>query len=90
MTQQQTFGEPLETFVGAAKYDSKGREIGFIVGLNDDGAGDFRAWVQSARKPRGGDFAQFGVPQRSKGFATQESATNWAYSTARARIAALR
>lgn len=83
-----TFGEPIETFVGTGKKDSKGREIGFIVGFNDDGQ-DFRAWVQAARRTAPGEFFDFGVRQRSKSFTSQEAANRWAYSTARERIANL-
>lgn len=86
MTTARTFGEPLETFVGTGKKDAKGREIGFIVGFNDDGQ-DFRAWVQAARKTAPGEFHDFGVRQRSKGFASPEAANPWAWSTARERLA---
>ena len=81
-----TFGEPFETFIGTGKRDSKGREIGFIVGLNDDGS-DFRAWVQAARRTGPGEFADFGPRQRSKSFTSQAEATCWAYSTAHERMA---
>lgn len=80
-------GEIFETFVPAGKVDSKGREIGFTVGLRDNGK-DFYAWVQAARKV-GADFKDFGVVQRSKLFTSQEAATGWAYRTARERIAKL-
>lgn len=89
-TQNSTFGEPLETFLGTGEYDNKGREIGFIVGFNDDGKGDFRAWVQAARKTAPGEFHDFGVRQRSKGFKSQVAATGWAYSEARNRIAKIK
>jgi len=88
-TATQTFGEAFETFVGSGKFDSKGREIGFIVGFNDDGAGDFRAWVQASRRT-GENWDDFGTRQRSKGFQTQEAANSWAYRTARERIANLK
>lgn len=85
----QKFGEAFETFVSAGAFDAKGREIGFIVGFNDDGANDFRAWVQAARRVGGlsGDFSDHGVRQRSKGFSSAEEANRWAYATARERIA---
>lgn len=86
--QTNTFGEPFETFVGAGKKDGKGREIGFIVGFNDNGE-DFRAWVQAARRTAPGEFTDFGVRQRSKGFTSQDAANRWAYAEARARIAKL-
>lgn len=85
MTTTQQFGEPFETFLGSGKFDSKGREIGYIIGFNDDGAADFRAWVQAARRT-GHDFADHGTRQRSKGFASQEAANSWAYRTARERM----
>jgi hypothetical protein len=77
----------LETWLGSGKFDGKNREIGFIVGLNDNGS-EFAAWVQNGRKI-GRDFNDFGVPQRSKSFLTQNEATNWAYKTAKERIANL-
>ena len=83
----QEFGVALEVFVGSGMLDSKGREIGWTVGLNDDGQ-QFAAWVQSSRKQKG-EFKDFGVPQRSLTFATQEAATNWAYGTAHERVNAL-
>ena len=82
-----TFNNMLETWVGSGKFDSKGREIGFIVGTNDNGK-EFAAWVQAGRK-FANDFVDFGVRQRSKMFATQQAATTWAYSTAKQRIAKL-
>lgn len=87
-TSPSSWGEALESFVGSGKIDAKGREIGFTVGLNDNGT-DFAAWVQSARRTKAG-FADFGVPQRSRNFATQRAATAWAYATARERIAKLK
>ncbi len=85
----QKFGDPFETFISASAFDAKGREIGFIVGFNDDGENDFRAWVQAARRvgSLSGDFSDYGVRQRSKGFSSAEEATLWAYATARERIA---
>ena len=81
------FGETFENYLPAGKVDYKGRKIGFIVGLRDNGS-DFRAWVQNARFVNG-EWADFGVTQRSKSFSSQQAATSWAYSTARARIANL-
>jgi len=81
------WNNPLETWLGSGKFDSKRREIGFIVGLNNNGS-EFAAWVQNGRKT-GRDFNDFGTPQRSKSFATQNEATNWAYKTAKERIAKL-
>lgn len=91
-------GEIFETFVSANKFDEKGREIGFIVGLRDNGE-DFYAWVQKARrevKTRNGvrlspgDAYDFGPRQRSKKFPSHAAAKAWAYGTARERIAALK
>jgi len=87
-TTAATWGEPLEAFIGSGKFDAKGREIGFTVGLNDNGK-DFAAWVQSARGTKAG-FADFGVPQRARNFTSQDAATRWAYATARKRIANLK
>ena len=81
------FGEPIESWKGSGKFDSKGREIGFIVGFNDNGE-DFRAWVQAGRRTAH-DFHDFGVRQRSKGFKSQEEAARWAWRTANERITAL-
>lgn len=78
----------FETFLTAGLFDSKGREVGYIVGMNDNGT-DFRAWVQNARSVKG-DFSDFGVMQRTKGFASKEAARTWAYATAKERIAKLR
>lgn len=88
MTQTATWGEPLEAFIGSGKFDEKGREIGFTVGLNDNGQ-EFGAWVQSSRATKAG-FADFGVTQRSRIFKSQVEATTWAYRTARERIANLK
>jgi hypothetical protein len=81
------WNNPLETWLGSGKFDSKHREIGYIVGLNDNGT-EFAAWVQNGRKI-GYKFNDFGVPQRSKLFASQQEATAWAYKTAKDRIAKL-
>lgn len=77
----------LEVWLGLGKFDAKQREIGYIVGLNNNGT-EFAAWVQNGRKI-GRDFNDFGVTQRSKSFLTQNEATNWAYKTAKERIAKL-
>ncbi len=81
-------GEIFETFVSADRKDSKGREIGFIVGFRDNGI-DFYAWVQCARRTTLTNWSDFGVRQRSKLFTSQVAARTWAYMTARARIAKL-
>jgi hypothetical protein len=83
-----TFNEIYEQFLGTGCKDSKGREIGYIVGFNDNNT-EFFAWVQNARKLNG-EWKQFGVPQRSKSFPTQEAANRWAYATAKQRIAKVR
>lgn len=87
-TQTAEMGELFETFLGSGKFDDKGREIGWTVGLRDDGV-DFHAWVQAARRPKNGEFHDFGVAQRSKKFASQDAARSWAYATAKQRIANL-
>ena len=79
--------DALETFVPSHKKDSKGRLIGYTVGLRDDGV-NFYAWVQNSRF-NNGIFSDFGVRQRSKCFASQKAATLWAYATAKERIAKL-
>jgi hypothetical protein len=82
------YNNMMQSWMGSGKLDSKGREIGFVVGLNDNGE-QYAAWVQSGRMI-GRDFSDFGVPQRAKYFKTQAEATNWAYSTAKQRIANLK
>ena len=79
--------EAFETFLPSHKKDSKGRLIGYIVGLRDDGV-NFYAWVQNSRMVNG-NFSDFGVVQRSKCFKSQEAANRWAYATAKQRIAKL-
>lgn len=81
--------ERFETFVPANKADSKGRQIGFVVVLADNGE-DFRACVQKAiiAKP-GAAYKAWGATQRSKQFKTAEAARNWAYYTAKERISKL-
>jgi hypothetical protein len=85
MATTNVLGEVFETFVPAKKVDDKGRVIGFVVGLRDNGS-DFYAWVQNARQTGNGEWIEFGTTQRSRKFASQTAATSWAYSTARARI----
>jgi hypothetical protein len=77
----------IETWLGSSKFDNAGREIGYIVGFNDNGE-QYAAWVQNGRKSNG-KFADFGAKQRSRMFATQSQATQWAYATAKERIAKL-
>jgi hypothetical protein len=79
-----TYGELFENFLSTGKRDSKGREIGFIVGFRDNGE-DFRAYVQNARRVNG-EWVDFGVRQRSRSFPAQKFATCWAYATAQVRI----
>ena len=81
------FTNHLETWIGSGKHDSKGREIGYIVGLSDNGT-EYAAWVQNGRATAH-EFKDFGVTQRSRNFTSQEAATRWAYSTAKERIAKL-
>jgi hypothetical protein len=77
----------IEAWLGSGKFDNANREIGYIVGFNDNGE-QYAAWVQNGRKANG-NFSDFGVRQRSKHFQTQAQATAWAYRTAKERIAKL-
>ena len=79
------YGDVFENHLGTGCRDNKGREIGYIVGLRDNGT-DFRAYVQNARSAAGA-WVEFGVTQGSKSFKSQAQATRWAYDTAHARIA---
>jgi hypothetical protein len=85
--QESEYNDLTEVYLRSGKCDHKGREIGYVIGLNNNGA-KFAAWVQNARRVEG-DWKDFGVMQRSKTFASQEEATNWAYQTAHKRIAKL-
>jgi len=82
------FGDITESYIRSGRTDSKGREIGYVVGLRDDGT-TFYAWVQNARQVNG-QWVEFGVQQRSKAFASQAAATAWAYATANQRISKIR
>ena len=82
------YGEVFEAYVRSGRYDSKGREIGYIVGFRDNGT-DFRAYVQNARRVNG-EWKEFGVQQRSKSFRSQAAATTWAYATADERISKIK
>ncbi len=88
MTTTTEFGDITESYIRSGRTDSKGREIGYVVGLRDDGT-NFYAWVQNARRVNG-QWVEFGVQQRSKVFKSQAAATAWAYATANQRIAAIR
>jgi hypothetical protein len=79
------YGDITESYIRSGRYDSKNREIGYIVGFRDNGV-DFRAYVQNARRVDG-KWKEFGVQQRSKSFTSQAAATRWAYATANDRIA---
>ena len=80
---EAAYNDMTEAYVGTGRNDSKGREIGWIVGLNNNNV-NFAAWVQNARKVNG-EWKEFGVQQRSKYFPSQETATAWAYATAQVR-----
>lgn len=82
------YGEITQSYIRSGRYDSKGREIGYIVGFRDNGE-DFRAYVQNARRVAG-EWQEFGVRQRSKSFKSQDAANRWAYATANDRIAKIR
>jgi len=80
---EAAYNDMTETYIGTGRKDNKGREIGWIVGLNNNGV-NFAAWVQNARKVNG-EWKEFGVQQRSKSFPSQATATAWAYATAQVR-----
>lgn len=82
------YGDLTQTYVRSGRYDSKDREIGYIVGLRDNGV-DFRAYVQNARRVNG-QWQEFGPSQRSKSFKSQDAATRWAYATANERVARIK
>jgi hypothetical protein len=85
--EEAEYNDMTETYVRSGRWDKSGREIGFVVGLNNNGT-KFAAWVQNARRIKG-EWKDFGVRQKSKFFETQEAATKWAYQTAHERIAKL-
>lgn len=82
------YGEIFQTYARSGRYDSKNREIGYIIAFRDNGV-DFRAYVQNARRING-EWVEFGVRQRSKSFSSPVAATNWAYATAQERISKLK
>ena len=82
------YGDITQSYLRSGRFDSKGREIGFIVALVDNGT-DFRALVQNARRIAG-EWQEFGVRQSSKSFRSQAEATRWGYATAQERIAKIR
>ena len=79
------YGEITMTFLSSGKFDAKGREVGYAVVFRDNGT-DFRCYVQNTRRVNG-EWAEFGVPQRSKSFTSQQAAANWGYLTAKERLA---
>jgi len=81
-------GEIFENYIRSGRYDSKNREIGYVVGFRDDGV-NFYAWVQNARRVNG-EWQEFGVRQRSKCFTSKVKSVSWAYCTANERIAKLK
>lgn len=66
--------------------DSKGRVMGYIVGLNFDGESTHYAWVQKGIQTQNG-FEDFGPRQRSKQFRSKIEARSWAFRTAKERAA---
>lgn len=84
---ESAYNDMTETYIRSGRHDSKNREIGYIVGLNNNGK-TFAAWVQNARRVNG-EWKEFGVQQRSKEFSSQDAATRWAYQTANERISKL-
>lgn len=85
MTTQAEYAPIFETYITNNQKDNKGRTIGYIVALTDNGT-DFRALVQNARHV-GGEWVEFGVRQRSHSFRDQDTARRWAYQTAKERLA---
>lgn len=84
----QEMGEMFETFIRAGQ-DSKGRVVGYIVGLREViETGEFYAWVQKAIELKDG-FKDFGVSQRSRKFENLNYAKAWAYAEAKKRISKL-
>lgn len=81
-------GDTFEEFVRSNKKDSKGRVIGYVVGQRDNGK-EFYSWVQNARGLGNGEWVEFGVTQRSRKFSSKIAARDWAYRTAKERIAKL-
>lgn len=81
------YNERFETALPSTKFDSKGRQIGYLVIFVDNGT-DFRACVQNARLINK-DWVAFGATQNSRGFKSQKEASTWAYSTAKERISKL-
>ena len=79
------YGEITMTFLSSGKFDAKGREVGYAVVFRDNGT-DFRCYVQNTRRVNG-EWAEFGVSQRSRSFESQEAATNWGFRTAKERLA---
>jgi hypothetical protein len=84
---EAAYNDMTETHMRSGRHDGKGREIGYIVGLNNNGT-TFAAWVQNARRVNG-EWQEFGVRQQSKKFSSQDAATRWAYKTANERISKL-
>lgn len=79
------YGDIIKNFMRTGVVDTKGREIGFAVVFRDNGT-DFRAYVQNTRLIKG-EWQEFGVPQKSKSFTSQDQANRWAYAAAKERIA---
>lgn len=85
MTTQAEYSDIFETAVTNNQKDNKGRVIGYIVRLVNNGT-DFRALVQNARLVKG-EWEEFGVRQASRSFTGQDTARRWAYQTAKERLA---
>lgn len=66
--------------------DSKGRNIGFVVGFCEDlDTGTHYAWVQKYQVTDNGDWKAIGAVQSSRQFKTQALAVQWAYNAAKER-----
>lgn len=78
--------DSFETFLPQG-IDSKGRKIGYVVGLRETDEGQCYAWVQKSISTKD-SWKDFGPVQRSKLFPSLDSAKAWAYKTAKDRASA--
>jgi len=84
------FSDCFEQFMPAIEKD--GQQIGWLVQtftMHGEGGDTFKAVVQKSIMGRDGKYKPFGAWQPCKGFKTPELARQWAYSTAKERIAKL-
>lgn len=81
-------GNIFEVFLSAGVKDGAGREVGFTIGLRDNGY-QFLAWVQNSRRDNG-YFYDFGEQEKAREFVSQSGAIEWAFSSARSRALLVR